>query len=169
MGEEVAEPEDDEGIVRELFVGCCSEVEIMKQLLQCTEELVRSPALGLTCYWLSEAGGVHEDLEFKIGDRCVESMRGLGYDGPGQAARARGCLRAMAFVAAGRPDELRSLEAHPYHTAAGSGAPRFRDSAGRVLYRGWLFQGPDAHRLYWWGGECVEIVGVAGHDDPPPL
>jgi hypothetical protein len=38
--------------------------------------------------------------------------------------------------------------------------------------RGYLAnKSPNAHRIFWWTGseEPIEFVGIAGHDDPPPM
>jgi hypothetical protein len=116
----------------------------------------------LTC---ASLGHDPDDLLFSISSGFGATLAAMGYDDASMAGRAASCWRAMSFVASGRAGELASLKAHAHKK---SGKP-WRDTEGRTLYRGALFMGPNAHRLFWWSGEHPEFVGVAGHDDAPPL
>lgn len=106
---------------------------------------------------------------FDVSPKFVDSLRALGYGSTANAGRLSGCTRAAAFVASKRTMQLPSLKPHPFRKSIGGSSLPVRRSDGEILYRGWLEDRPNAHRLYWWGGDKPELVGVASHDDKPPI
>jgi hypothetical protein len=163
-----AEPEGDAARVREFLVGCCTVSAAHEALVERPERLVHHPELAVRISWRVHTGETDEQLDFKVSEGFVDTLLAMSYDREESSAHAASCWRAMAFIAAGRAGDLSSLEAHPHRQGSG-GAPPIRDHHGRTLYRGAVFMGPNAHRLFWWSGDIPEFVGVAGHDDDPPI
>lgn len=165
---DVIEPASEDAAVSEYLHGCTAVGEAHELLVRHPHRLVTYPELAVRLVW-SLLGGDPEELRFRISDGFATSLQRLSYENQGSSGRAMGCWRAMAYVAAGRAAELASLQAHHHHEGSGGGGKAVRNRDGRALYRGWLFQGPDAHRLFWWGGDTPEFLGVTGHDNPPPI
>lgn len=162
------EPASEDAGVSEYLHGCCTVVDAHRALVRHPHRLIAHPELAVRLAWYFSGGDPHE-LRLRVSRHFTATLKSLAYDNRCNAARAMSCWRAMGYVAAGRAADLASLEAHHHHEGSGGGGKAVRDRHGRALYRGWLFQGPDAHRLFWWGGETPEFLGVTGHDDPPPI
>jgi hypothetical protein len=156
------------GTVREFLTSCTSWEEICGWLMEHPETLVPYADLAVRAAHVALASGDEAELTFDVADGFGATVQRLGYGG--QPGRARSCWRAMALVASGSQASTQSLQAHTHKTGSGGDAPPVTDSNGRQLWRGYLaLNSPDAHRLFWWGGPRPEFLGVAGHDDPPPL
>jgi hypothetical protein len=114
--------------------------------------------------------GAHPLLPYRLGQRFESSMMSLGYGTSGNSGRAHAVFHAIAMVASGRTTELQSLQAHLHRSGPSGSSPPVRRQNGDRLLRGYLaLNSPNAHRLFWWEGDPVEFVGVAGHDSAPPL
>lgn len=151
----------------EEVIGCCSLSDVCNELLSHAGKLAEHPKMAVEA--AARVRGIDSSqLQFTIGDGFVGSVIRMNY--AREDGRARTCWRAMASIAAGRVAEVTALNAHPQRINEGPGAEPVTDVAGRTLMRGHLALGsPNAHRLYWWNGATPEFVGVAGHDDPPPI
>jgi hypothetical protein len=151
----------------EHITGCCSLSDACEALMANAGKLSDYPRIAVEA--AARVRGIDPShLGFRIGQGFVGSVRRMNY--PREDGRARTCWRAMASVAAGLVAEMSALNAHPQRIDEGPQSDRVTDASGRTLMRGHLALGsPNAHRLYWWNGTTPEFVGVAGHDDPPPL
>lgn len=131
--------------------------------------LVGAPEIATWAMWVARFGTEAALPELLVNDAFCSTLLRLQYDKRANAARTASCFRAVTSVLAGRPEDLAAIDAHPHRTSAGGDAQPIADDQGRVLYRGKIYTGPNAHRLFWWGGPCPEFLGVAGHDEKPPL
>jgi hypothetical protein len=162
------EPTGEAASLRELLIGCTTIEAARQAIANHPWRLVHHPELAIQLAWTVHSGGDVNDLDFRVADGFSETLVRMGYNTPAESAHVASCWRAMAYIAARRAGDLGSLEAHA-HKKGGAGAPPVKDDEGRVLYRGAVFMGSNAHRLFWWAGDVPEFVGVAGHDDKPPV
>lgn len=167
LGQEIIAEVDDERVVRELLRLWRSPVGALSELAGHGCALIDHPELAVRAVFAS-LGGDPADLRFRMASAFSTTLRARGY--ASTAGRTTTCFRTVALIAAGRAAELSGLEAHPHRAGSGGNDPPVRDRKGRLLYRGYLARSsPDAHRLFWWSGEEPEFVGIAGHDDAPPI
>jgi hypothetical protein len=167
---ELAEPDEGERFVREYVGVWVDEQDLHQQYLSAPAELLDHLAVAVRVAYHTAAGApLSPEREFGISAGFASTLRAMNYDVVGNRGRLLTCLRAMAMIAACRAAEVSGLEAH-FHKVKAAGGEPLRDSSGRRLYRGYLAQhSPNAHRLFWWEGAKPEFLGIAGHDDPPPL
>lgn len=161
------EPCEDDAIVREFLSAWRDPTDAYLGFASCPCELIGDPVRAVKAFAV-KLGLDPPPLRFKVAPGFRDTLIGMGYRStPGRAAT---CWRTMAMIAAGRAGDLTGLAAHPHRSGDGGDAPAVKDKAGRILYRGYLAQSsPNAHRIFWWSGRDPEFVGVAGHDDAPPL
>jgi hypothetical protein len=162
------DPTVEERSIRELLPLWRTESRALNVLAEHCESLIDHPQLAVRAMFATLAAEGTPTPGFSIGPNFSTSLHAMGYHHA--SGRATTCFRAMALIAAGRTAELSGLEAHPQRTGPNGNDPYRRDDAGRMLYRGYLAnKSPGAHRLFWWSGEEPEFVGIAYHDDEPPL
>lgn len=167
--DEAREPENDESTAEETFALCLTPTETYSELIRHAWKLVESPEIGIRAFWAAKVDPGSHPPAPRISSTFTATLRAFQYDHPGNNGRAASCFEAMVRVLANRPGDLASIDTHPHRTSTGGNAPAVTDALGRTLYRGKIFKGPNAHRLFWWGGTSPEFVGIAGHDDDPPI
>lgn len=164
----IEEPsESDEGVKAEVPLWFRPEA-VDDQLTISWEELVPYPQLATRLAYrkATPKGERHRyPLRFKVGDKFIASMEAAGV--VAKAGWVQSTFHAASFIASGRTEQLRSLEAHPQRRSKGGNSRPVKRLDGSRLMRGAIRMGPDAQRLIWWEGAEPVLLGVVGHDEDP--